>query len=877
MVLGKKKSLTAQLAELSNPTPIDIDPEEFGETYHTYGFDQSDEENEEVERDVGREHYVAVGKSSLRRNLFILDDPKYVGKRSSRKDIFENYSNDEDDEDAEQSSEVEDESDKIDNKIGDKHNNGIELHENENIGNNDKISPSDEGSEESEDQESNFENKDGDENSLSVQEELRKIEEEERNLLHKMKQNAQEDVTKGQHVKTQLGLWDTFLDTRIRLQKAVSIANSFPQSDVYSEFLTPESELAIQETRTELRELVDSLIDLRKDLCHENNNIKEISENVMNSRKHHLDDHNYTEYLWKDMKELYDHFLPYRTQTIDKWSNKVQIASGISLNKRFKAINQGVNTQIEQILHDKERLTKRTQLKRNSDKILGKKEHDIEDPDKDVKKHDKHLSNYDVEIFDDTDFYQQLLRELIESRMIDTDDPISLGMQWAAIRQTKQKKKQVDTKASKGRRLRYHVHEKLQNFMVPIPDGNWHEDMIDELYSSLLGKKYDNNLESSENENENETISKTKEQKECTIEPDLNSINGIMAERQINCQAEFFSTSPRNNFISNKQPWEYDPLYHTEVKLFIKDIHKLKHVQYKKSGVEKEVSVFFYGQSNRPVQCVDIIGIVRAIDIFRKVIKYYIDDGSSTISCVEFIPDDLINSSSKLALSQLNKFNISELVRVGGMLNEYKNRKEIKIRHMNKIEDPNEELLRWTEIICLKKDVYCKEFKFTSNHFDEKKLLRDKSSAGSYYPNKKMALSRKPTSGGGDSSTVSYLTQSNQSDAIRCNSLQIIDEEMLKSRIKEYIDNNLNEFRFSSIVEVTGLQDIAIKVLQSQGRIIDFKKQDKTIQRNNYHKQYKEEIRFLFKKILKSLIQDEYLQADQNLVSFKVVKTKEEK
>lgn len=107
-------------------------------------------------------------------------------------------------------------------------------------------------------------------------------------------------------------------------------------------------------------------------MCHENNNIKEISENVMNSRKHHLDDHNYTEYLWKDMKELYDHFLPYRTQTIDKWSNKVQIASGISLNKRFKAINQGVNTQIEQILHDKERLTKRTQLKRNSDKILGK-------------------------------------------------------------------------------------------------------------------------------------------------------------------------------------------------------------------------------------------------------------------------------------------------------------------------------------------------------------------------------------------------------------------------------------------------------------------------------------------------------------------------
>lgn len=72
-----------------------------------------------------------------------------------------------------------------------------------------------------------------------------------------------------------------------------------------------------------------------------------------------------------------------------------------------------------------------------------------------------------------------------------------------------------------------------------------------------------------------------------------------MAERrtQINCQAEFFSTSPaktnnakfmnaRNNFISKKKSWEYDPLYHTEVKLFIKDIHNLKYVQHKKFDIK---------------------------------------------------------------------------------------------------------------------------------------------------------------------------------------------------------------------------------------------------------------------------------------------------
>jgi protein AATF/BFR2 len=35
------------------------------------------------------------------------------------------------------------------------------------------------------------------------------------------------------------------------------------------------------------------------------------------------------------------------------------------------------------------------------------------------------------------------------------------------------------------------VHEKLQNFMVPVPvHGVWHEEQIDELFASLLGKGF---------------------------------------------------------------------------------------------------------------------------------------------------------------------------------------------------------------------------------------------------------------------------------------------------------------------------------------------------------------------------------------------------
>lgn len=38
--------------------------------------------------------------------------------------------------------------------------------------------------------------------------------------------------------------------------------------------------------------------------------------------------------------------------------------------------------------------------------------------------------------------------------------------------------------------FRYNVHDKLQNFMTPIPTATWHEEQVEELFSSLLGKGF---------------------------------------------------------------------------------------------------------------------------------------------------------------------------------------------------------------------------------------------------------------------------------------------------------------------------------------------------------------------------------------------------
>lgn len=109
------------------------------------------------------------------------------------------------------------------------------------------------------------------------------------------------------------------------------------------------------------------------------------------------------------------------------------------------------------------------------------------------------------DVFDDTDFYQALLRSVIDSRSTSShphshaDD---LAADWRAAQQQRKssRKRAVDTRASKGRKLRFEVHEKLRNFMAPMPapvpangnggGGAWHEAQVDELFAALLGRGF---------------------------------------------------------------------------------------------------------------------------------------------------------------------------------------------------------------------------------------------------------------------------------------------------------------------------------------------------------------------------------------------------
>ena len=84
-----------------------------------------------------------------------------------------------------------------------------------------------------------------------------------------------------------------------------------------------------------------------------------------------------------------------------------------------------------------------------------------------------------------------LLKELLENRSAELNangvGEFVVSQPYELMRQAKTKKV-VDTKASKGRKLRYTVHEKLQNFMAPEDKNAWGERQRDELFSSLFGR-----------------------------------------------------------------------------------------------------------------------------------------------------------------------------------------------------------------------------------------------------------------------------------------------------------------------------------------------------------------------------------------------------
>ena len=95
-----------------------------------------------------------------------------------------------------------------------------------------------------------------------------------------------------------------------------------------------------------------------------------------------------------------------------------------------------------------------------------------------------------TQIFDDDDFYHTLLRDLIDKKAGEGagSGGGDLAQKVAQIQKLRSKsKRKVDTRASKGRRIRYDIHAKLVNFTAPVAGvSTISEEARNELFGSLF-------------------------------------------------------------------------------------------------------------------------------------------------------------------------------------------------------------------------------------------------------------------------------------------------------------------------------------------------------------------------------------------------------
>lgn len=168
---------------------------------------------------------------------------------------------------------------------------------------------------------------------------------------------------------------------------------------------------------------------------------------------------------WARLQASYGALAPYRDASLDRWHARTALSSGgnaLRGGAGLRALAQSISSQVAAVVRDPAKVVARTQMTRAARPrrlcsleavaapAQGGAASDADEEEEggfagaggDVR---------DTETFDDGEFYQQLLKEFLERSAGALG---SLGHDLAKSRGVK-KRKQVDRRASKGRKIRW--------------------------------------------------------------------------------------------------------------------------------------------------------------------------------------------------------------------------------------------------------------------------------------------------------------------------------------------------------------------------------------------------------------------------------------
>lgn len=285
-----------------------------------------------------------------------------------------------------------------------------------------------------------------------------------------LSQAAKSDIEKGKAIKEQRSTFDALLNVRVKLQKALISTNSMAIS-------TEDADVAaVRSAEQAAMKLLDNIDNLRSALQSSKTSQKRKRSEFQEKPMHDI---------WSELVASERVAKTRRNATLDLWAAKTRAANTIVQKRNLDtpASQQSLSDVLSSYMMDMPRLVAKTEVPRSCAPLQAAKHNSKPDE----------TNGPNLPIYDDADFYGLLLQNLISQRSSESDSVAALNVSfatqpWQAAREAKTKKA-VDTKASKGRRLRYTVHENLQDTMPRDDRTTWTERQCDELFASILGRK----------------------------------------------------------------------------------------------------------------------------------------------------------------------------------------------------------------------------------------------------------------------------------------------------------------------------------------------------------------------------------------------------
>lgn len=271
-------------------------------------------------------------------------------------------------------------------------------------------------------------------------------EEENEEVIAAFRETQRQEVTKANHTTTQNKLWHRMLALRIKMQAQLAAANGLPlPEDAPGMALASQS----QTTQMALKSQMQTLVNLRGKLLAGHLDFESVHVELTPEAKASSGE------WWAHLERANAASRIAEESVTNQWSRQTTMQSGRALKALGRTVVDQVHTSM---LQDREKLRRRTQLNRANKVPLGRTAR----------------REYEVDMFDDSEFYGHLLKTFLQAT--------GAAAPGAASRGEREKKRTRSVAKSK---LNLQIQEKLLNFMAPL-ESNVLPPMADALFSSLF-------------------------------------------------------------------------------------------------------------------------------------------------------------------------------------------------------------------------------------------------------------------------------------------------------------------------------------------------------------------------------------------------------